>query len=185
MTERVFFDVDSGIRIAVPLVRETGHYWRHCDRECNPMPSHDVARAEGRYHVLNGTPVWYGADSVEGAWAEFFKHYDLGTSPLRYLAHVHVREIAVIDLCDERTLTRLSCSPVELVASGYGTCQKLGQLLLGHQRVDGILAPSAAHAGGRVLILKRQSVIDSPREVVEASRSVHDLMHRIGSHDAA
>ncbi|WP_354671335.1 RES family NAD+ phosphorylase [Streptomyces sp. S.PB5] len=185
MSEHVFFDLRSSVRVAVPLRRETGDYWRHCDREYNPMPTLDVAPAAGRYHTLGGAPVWYGADSIEGAWAEYSKHFPIGVLPMRYLAHVHVRDVAVVDLIDQITLDRLGYSRQQLTMSDYRSCQELGELLLGHQRVDGILAPSAAYDSGRVLILKRQSVIDSSCEVIETSRSLHNLSGRGYGRDAA
>lgn len=125
--------------------------------------------------MRGGAPVWYGADSVDGAWAEFYKHCEPDSPMTRYLARVQVKEVAVVNLFDQITLGRLGCTADGLVAADYRPCQELAMLLLSHPRVDGMLAPSAAWVGGKVLILKRHSVIDASCEVVEASRSVHAL----------
>lgn len=103
----------------------------------------------------------YLADSVATAWAEWYRHSaELGVPPQARLPRA-VHEIAielpdVADLSDPRVLARHGIRKLTPSRRQWPRTQPIGEGYFAAGRA-GLLVPSAAHVGGRVLVVFRRA----------------------------
>ncbi|HLB44155.1 MAG TPA: RES family NAD+ phosphorylase [Candidatus Limnocylindrales bacterium] len=129
--------------------------------------------ADGRWQRGEAVRALYLADSETTAWAEWYRHSsELGVAPQTRLPRVMWR--FEVDLEDVADLT----DPAQLAAHGvdhllptrrqWPLTQPIGEAYWRAGR-RGLLAPSAAHVGGRVLVIFRPTA-EAPAGVEQVPR---------------
>jgi RES domain-containing protein len=141
---------------ALPRITVRGSWYRITKAgrgpfELSPEP------ADGRWQRGSIVTALYLADSAETTWAEWMRATaELGVPPDRRLPravwHLRVDVPRVVDLTDPELLRALGISSLRPTRRDWSRMQPVGESLwLAGAR--GLIAPSAAHRGHRVLVL--------------------------------
>ncbi len=122
------------------------------DPRLRPQPPGDSRWQRGRV-----VDALYLADGEETLWAEWYRHLaERGLPPLRQLPRdVWRYRVAAVDVADLRDETRLARVGLGLPVPGrssWAPFQRVGEALW-REGWPGLVAPSAARAGGLVLCL--------------------------------
>jgi RES domain-containing protein len=135
-----------------------GTWWRLTPTRSDPL-FWTPEPADGRWQRGDIVRALYLADSPETAWAEWYRHSaELGVPPQQRLPRDMWRfELDLDEICDltnpdllaDRGLRRLEPSRRQ-----WPTTQPVGEACFAAD-CRGLLAPSAAHAPGRVLAIFR------------------------------
>lgn len=140
--------------------------WRHVPAGTEPLHIGWIELARGRWNTQKPRlACLYTALTPEGAVAEYRKHYidaglsDIGRTKPRDLVSIHVDVDPALNLTDETELERRGLSTIALTGprrTAYPLCHRVAQdaVAAGYRA---ILAPSAALAGGRVLLVYPES----------------------------
>ena len=163
----------------------SGRFW-HQGPTRYPLGSFaDPASTDGRYHRRGGPGVWYASDREQAAWAELFRHFtDDGVGPFevrRRVGAVDVAGFQVLDLTDERVRSSLGLLLEDLVGDEYSISQELAEAAA-KAGFAGILAPSAAMVGRRMLVVfstGMPSVVIGPSRVRQPPPRLADLMRLV------
>jgi RES domain-containing protein len=134
----------------------SGRFW-HQGPTRHPLGSFaDPAVTDGRYHCHGGAGAWYASDREQTAWAELFRHFTTdGVDPFevrRRVGAADVEGLWLLDLTDTKARRLLGIEEEDLLGDDYGKCQAVADFA----RVngfEGLLAPSAAVAGGKTLVV--------------------------------
>lgn len=115
--------------------------------------------ADGRWQRGEAIRAFYAADSPETCWAEWYRHSaELGVPPHlrlpRALWRLDVDLSDVADLTATATLVAHGIAALAPTRRQWPETQKIGEAYWRAGR-RAILAPSAAHVGGRVLAVFR------------------------------
>ena len=102
---------------------------------------------------------FYLADSESTAWAEWYRHSaELGVPPQKRLPrvmwHFEVSLDGIVDLTDEKLLRSHGIRSLQATRRQWRVTQPIGEAYW-RKGNAGLLAPSAAHADGRVLVVFR------------------------------
>jgi RES domain-containing protein len=150
----------------LPSIRWTGAVWRHTFADNPP----DKANGRGARWNPPGTDALYVSVECETALAE--ADHQIAMQPVRPRAKrtIHRLEITlsnVLDLTDADLLDWLGIDSDALAALDFEACQKVGGAAarLGH---DGILVPSARHAGTNLVVFVGNQHPDSDLRVVSS-----------------
>lgn len=141
-----------------PPVRVQGTWWRVGRPSGDPLALTPES-ADGRWQRGSVVRALYLADSEQTAWAEWYRHSaELGVPPHTrlpravYSFEVDVAQVA--DLTAAAALERLGVKRLQPTRRQWPTTQPIGEVCRQAGR-RGLLAPSAAHEGGRVLVIFR------------------------------
>ncbi|MEP7159403.1 MAG: RES family NAD+ phosphorylase [Chloroflexota bacterium] len=126
--------------------------------------------ADGRWQRGSVVRAFYLADSEATAWAEWYRHSaELGVPPQsrlpRAMSRFDVDLDGVADLTDPELLTDHGIKSLQPTRRQWPKTQPIGESYW-RAGLPGLLVPSAAHAGGRVLVVFRPS--DEPPAGVSA-----------------
>ena len=140
------------------MVRVGGTWWRVARPGGDPLAL-TPEPADGRWQRGAIVRALYLADSEQTAWAEWYRHSaELGVPPQSRLPRdawrfaIDVEDIA--DLTAEGALGALGLSGLSPTRRQWPQTQAVGEAQWRAGR-RGLLAPSAAHAAGRVLVIFR------------------------------
>jgi RES domain-containing protein len=116
--------------------------------------------ADGRWQRGSVIRALYLADSPETAWAEWYRHSaELGVPPQtrlpRDLWRFSVDLAGVAELTALGVVAALGIETLAPTRRQWPQTQPIGEALWNAGR-SGVLAPSAAHSGGRVLAVFRE-----------------------------
>ena len=117
------------------------------------------APAAGRWQRGEIVRAIYLADTSDTAWAEWYRHSaEIGVPPHMRLPRdlwkfdVDLREVA--DLTPDGVLARYGITTLSPSRRQWSETQPIGEAAW-RAGATGVLAPSAAHVGGRVLVVFR------------------------------
>lgn len=133
-------------------------YFRHTLHDGNPHFRNDPP-TDNRWQRGGVVEAHYLADSENTAWAEWYRHLaEFGIAPMAQMPRdLWEWEIKQVDVADLTTNARLARVNLPLPAPGrasWPVFQEIGETLW-QEGWPGLLAPSAARPGGRVLCLFR------------------------------
>lgn len=115
---------------------------------------------DGRWQRGSEIDALYLADEEATAWAEWYRHLaELGVPPDQWLPTylwTWKVDVEVADLSTEKRLRKVGLTSPRPGRRSWRQFQKVGEMLRA-ERWGGLLAPSAAHRGGLVLCLFRES----------------------------
>lgn len=141
-----------------PRITVKGTWWRICRAGDDPF-TWTAEAADGRWQRGEVVRGFYLADSEETAWAEWYRHSsELGVPPATRMPRdtwkiaVNVADIA--DLTAAGVLAGHGIADLLPTRRQWPRTQRLGEALA-RDGYRGLLAPSAARAGGRVLTIYR------------------------------
>jgi hypothetical protein len=127
------------------------------------------------------------SDREQAAWAELFRHFvDEGVDPFevrRRVGAVDV-DVEVLDLTDAKVVASLGIDATQLIADDYALTQALADAARTAGFV-GIVAPSAALAGCRTLVLFGAGIMNAtsaPWRVRQPPPRMADLLQLIRLH---
>jgi RES domain-containing protein len=148
-------------------VRVARRVWRHVPKGAEPLHLAWMQRARGRWNTQRPRlPCLYTALTVEGALAEYRKHFvenGFGAAPgllaPRDLVSIDVRVEPVLNLASPQVRAELGIALDHLTgdtAADLAVCRRIAwdAVRTGHRA---ILAPSAAKKGERTLMLYVES----------------------------
>jgi RES domain-containing protein len=140
------------------VVRVTGIWWRIARARSDPLAWTEEA-ADGRWQRGDVVRALYLADSDQTAWAEWYRHSsELGAPPQnrlpRDLWRFEVDLPDVADLTVDGALAAHGIPALTPTRRQWPQTQNIGEAYW-HAGRAALLAPSAAHAGGRVLAIFR------------------------------
>lgn len=160
--------------------------WRQCSprRSLAPVPGRTPSYP-GRYHRPGSLNVCYLSDRETAAWAEYFRHTaGLGVAAAevrRRVGRLRVELDAVLDLTDPDVRRSVGVSSGQLVGEDHAGCQDLA-LSAAAAGFHGILAPSAALPGRRMLVVLESGfggVEIEIERIARPPRRVRDILHRV------
>lgn len=141
----------------------TGTWWRVGRPSSDPLAL-TPEPADGRWQRGDVIRAIYFADSEQTAWAEWYRHSaELGVPPQSrlpravYPFEVDVPDVA--DLTDPATLRRHGLESLAPTRRQWPQTQPVGEAYFTTGR-RGLLVPSAAHIGGRVLVVFRPTAAE-------------------------
>lgn len=131
-----------------------GTVWRHIPAGAHPLHAGRILHALGRWNRSGVFGCLYTALTIEGARAEYEKHFGaVGSTPdmraRRELVSIEIDVGPVLDLTDIDVCDQLTITPTMLVGDGEDTLE-LCRTIATWGRTQGyraILSPSAAAAG--------------------------------------
>ena len=131
--------------------------------------------------------MWYASDQEQAAWAELMRHFlDEGVDPFeirRRVGRVTIHDLTVLDLTKPHVLAALGLSEADLIGDDYAGSQDLATAAAAG--FGGILAPSAAKAGQRTLVVFASSaatVVEDYSRVRQPPPRLADLLRAIRPH---
>ncbi len=135
-----------------------GTWWRIVRAGDDPL-TWTPEPADGRWQRAAVVRALYLADTAETAWAEWYRHSsELGVPPAtrmpRDLWKVSVRLVDVADLTADAVLAAHGVVGLAPTRLQWPTTQPVGEAYA-RDGWRGVMAPSAAHVGGRVLAVFR------------------------------
>jgi RES domain-containing protein len=147
--------IDAG---SIPSTHVRGTWWRIGHPGADPLAL-TPEPADGRWQRGHVIRALYLADSEETAWAEWYRHSsELGVPPQTRLPRDMYRFAVdldnVADLTARGVLERLGLTTLAPTRRQWPKAQPVGEACWQDGRV-GLIAPSAAHAEGRVLAVFR------------------------------
>ena len=141
-----------------PRIAVKGIWWRVTRSGSGPFVWTDEP-ADGRWQRVDKVRALYLADTEDTAWAEWYRHTsELGVPPARRMPRntwrisVDVADIA--DLTDLGVLAGHGVTALHPTTAQWPITQPVGEAYF-EDSWRGLLAPSAAHQGGRVLAIFR------------------------------
>jgi RES domain-containing protein len=145
--------------VDVDPVRVTGRWYRHAYPGAAPLTERDPP-PDGRWQRGDVVDALYLADTRETAWAEWYRHLaELGVPPRRQLPRdLWTWEIdaELADLSAAACLARTGLGVPRPGRRGWPAFQAIGEALHA-DGWPGLLAPSAARAGGTIVCLFRHA----------------------------
>ena len=136
----------------------TGTWWRIARPDADPFHL-TPEPADGRWQRGSVVRAFYLADSEATAWAEWYRHSsELGVPPQsrlpRAMWRFDVELDGVADLTDPEVLTAHGVKALQPTRRQWPKTQPIGEACF-RAGLPGLLVPSAAHAGGQVLVVFR------------------------------
>ena len=153
-----------------------GTWWRICRGGDDPF-TWTPDPADGRWQSGETVRGFYLADSEATAWAEWYRHSaELGVPPSSRLPRdawkVRVDVTDIVDLIAPGALAGRGIAELLPTRRQWPQTQPIGNAYFREGR-RGLLAPSAAHVGGRVLVIFR------PLPALPGLRSVPPPRHQV------
>lgn len=141
-----------------PRIVVRGIWWRIVRGGGDPM-LWTLEAADGRWQAAAVVRGFYLADSEDSAWAEWYRHTaELGAPPASRLPRDTWRiSVDVTDVADLGTAARLrehGIADLQPTRRQWPATQRIGATYV-RAGYRGLLAPSAAHIGGKVLVIFR------------------------------
>lgn len=149
---RAFARVLAGL----PARQITGAFWHQGPTGRSFLSFASPARGDGRYHREGDDGAWYASSKERAAWGELFRHHasvELSFFEVRRrVGKAAVRNLNALDLTDPTVRALLGAEEVDLIGDDRSLCQDIADAArsIGF---EGVLAPSAAFAGERTLVV--------------------------------
>jgi len=162
----------AGASVHLPVLKLSGSFHHQGPTGRELLSCADPAVVSARYQRLGEAGVWYGSSMQRGAWAEMFRHWELGgVSPYeirRRVGRASVSGLRVLDLRDRAVQAALGLSRADLTGDDYAVCQEVAAFARA-AGLDGVLAPSAALSDCATLAVFAHALGDG-RVVADHSR---------------
>lgn len=158
----------------VAAVAVRGHWVRHTYPGSQPLPERDPP-PDNRWQRGEIVDALYLADGEDTAWAEWYRHLaERAIPPLAQMPRelwTWQVDVEVVDLSSSEKLAAVGLDPPAPHRGDWRAYQRVGEQL-SRDGWAGLVAPSAARMGGRVLCLFRDEngvrgaySLPSPRRV--------------------
>ena len=139
----------------IPPTPIDGMFHRYCSPTRKPTELAPLAARDARWHRRHAPAHLHLADSPTVMWAELRKHIPPTVDPAQVIvrvAAIEVEDLGALDVTSAPGRETVDISLAQLVGDDYSPCQELADraAACGY---EGILAPSAALVGGRVLVV--------------------------------
>jgi RES domain-containing protein len=149
----------DAVALPAPRIAITGTWWRIVRGGDGPF-TWTPEPADGRWQTGAVVRGLYLADTEATAWAEWYRHSsELAAPPASRMPRdtweiaVDVRDVA--DLTAEGVLAAHGITTLQPSRRQWPKSQAIGEAYFA-DGARGLLAPSAAHAGGQVLVMFRR-----------------------------
>lgn len=145
--------------LAIDAVTVDGRWHRQCDPRRTLTEIRHLA-APGRWRGPGDPGALHLSSSRSTAWAELHRVLDAEVDPAyvaRRIGTADIAGVAVVDLTDLETAAALACTTDDLVGPHADHARAIARAAE-HAGRDGVLAPSAAIAGERTLVVFRHAL---------------------------
>jgi RES domain-containing protein len=144
------------VSLDVDGTNAAGEWFRHVPAGVDPAGRPDPA-GDSRWQRGRVIDALYLADSASGAWAEWYRHLAEASIPPDFALprdwwRYRLQSLQVADLCGPDRLRRVGLATPRPGRRSWPSFQGVGEQL--HEEGwPGLLAPSAARPGSRVLVI--------------------------------
>lgn len=148
----------------LPAEDLSGLFYRASNPKRQPLELLPIAKDRARWHRAGNPWPAYSGDSEVAAMYELARYTVLEpgvppVKPVRRLSELHVAELRILNLASDVAQTYLDLAEEELTA-GHGDddaselCREIADVIRARRpEVEGLLVPSAAVRGARVLVI--------------------------------
>jgi len=166
------------LEVEAPRIHVQGTWWRVTRADSDPL-IWTTEPADGRWQRGSVIRALYLGDSEATVWAEWYRHTsELGVPPAQRLPRaiwrIDVDLDDIADLTAEGILEGEGIARLDPTRRQWPKTQPIGEALW-REGARGVLAPSAARTGGRVLVIFRTAETIAGVTAVPPARRFDDL----------